>query len=143
MAAAGKSSSSLHIEEYDSTLLILGRMFYLVFFNCMNYHLTMKYKTENLLLNKLFSNFKLQKNWRIFLYCLKERILTNDKIFSIVFFSNFCSSSCSHYVGLFYAKLLRLLIKAVQSAGQKWDCKPVYFRHGVGFIHAYRLHLQP
>ena len=41
-----KSSSSLHIEKCDFTYQILSKLFYLVLFSCMNYHLTAKYKTE-------------------------------------------------------------------------------------------------
>ena len=48
--------------------------------------LRQKYKTENLLL-KRFSNFKLQKHRRIFLFYLRKRIRINDKIFNIVLFS--------------------------------------------------------
>ena len=43
---AGKSISSLHIEECDITKLILSKTFYLVLYSCMNYHVTEKYKTE-------------------------------------------------------------------------------------------------
>ena len=46
VTAAGKSSSSLHIEESDFTYLILREIFYLVDFSCTNYHFTVKYKTE-------------------------------------------------------------------------------------------------
>ena len=56
MAVAGKSSSSLHLEECDFTELILSKIFYLALFSCMNCHLTTKYKAENLLLKKLFKN---------------------------------------------------------------------------------------
>ena len=107
MAAAGKSSSSLHIEEYDSTSLILSKIFYLVFFKRMKYHFTVKYKTENVLLNKLFSNFELLQHCRMLLYCLRSRIRINDKMFSIVLlFLTLFSSSCYYYVGLFYSELL-------------------------------------
>ena len=41
-----QESSSLYIEECDFTQLILSKIFYLVPFGCMNYHLTAKYKTE-------------------------------------------------------------------------------------------------
>ena len=47
--AAGKPKSSLHIEEYDFTWLILSKTFCLVLFSCMNYYLTGKYKTEKLI----------------------------------------------------------------------------------------------
>ena len=47
MAAAGKSSSSYHIEECDLTKLNLSKIFYLVLYSCMNYHLTAKHKTES------------------------------------------------------------------------------------------------
>ena len=49
MTPAGKSSSSLHIEEYDFILLILSKISYLALFSCKNYHLTAKYKTEKLI----------------------------------------------------------------------------------------------
>ena len=46
MTATGKSSSSSHIEELDFTKIILSKIFYLVVFSCLNYHLIAKYKTE-------------------------------------------------------------------------------------------------
>ena len=53
MAAAGTSSSSLHIEECDFTWLILSQICYLVLFSCVSYHPTAKYKTEKLIAKKM------------------------------------------------------------------------------------------
>ena len=39
---------------------------------------------ESLMLNKLFSNFKLQKHQRILLFCFRKRIQVNDKIAEII-----------------------------------------------------------
>ena len=39
-------------------------------FQSMNYHLIAKYKTEKVFLNKVFSNFNLQKHHRILFFCL-------------------------------------------------------------------------
>ena len=57
MVAVGKTSSSLRIEEYDFISLILSEIF----------HLTAKYKSENVLLNKLF--FQILNCKKIAKYC--------------------------------------------------------------------------
>ena len=49
MAAVRKSSSSLHIEECDFTWLILSKIFYLVLFICINYHVNAKWKIEKVI----------------------------------------------------------------------------------------------
>ena len=56
MAAAGKLISSLHIAECDFNWLILSKMFYLVIFS-LSYHLTAKYKTENIIAKLTFFKF--------------------------------------------------------------------------------------
>ena len=95
MAVRAKSSTSLPIEEGDFHYLILNKIFYLVPFSCINYPLVRNIKLKillltrrfgtSLLLNKLFSNFKLQRHGRILLRYFKQRIRTNDKIVNIVF----------------------------------------------------------
>ena len=67
MAVVGKSNCKLRIEECDFIELILSKILHLVVFNCMDCYLATKYKAENLLLNKLFSNLKLGKSGRILL----------------------------------------------------------------------------
>ena len=52
-----KSSSSLHIEKCDFTYQILSKLFYLVLFSCMNYHLTAKYKAGKLVAQETFLKF--------------------------------------------------------------------------------------
>ena len=42
-------ASFFNIEEWDFTLLLLSKIFYLVVFSCINYHLIAKYKTEKLI----------------------------------------------------------------------------------------------
>ena len=71
MTGARKSRSSLYIGESNFAQLILSKIFYLVFFSCMNYHLTGNIKLKNVLLNKLSSNVNLEKHRRIVLCCLR------------------------------------------------------------------------
>ena len=64
MAIVAKSIRILHKEKCDLNKLVLNKIFYLVIFGCINLPLTAKYASEKLitkLLNKLFSNFKLEK----------------------------------------------------------------------------------
>ena len=61
MAAVRRSSSSLHLKEYDFTKQVLNQIFYLVLFSCINHHLTAKFKTGKLIPNILFKNFNLLK----------------------------------------------------------------------------------
>ena len=71
MTGARKSRSSLYIGESNFAQLILSKIFYLVLFSCMNYHLTGNIKLKNVLLNKLSSNVNLEKHRRIVLCCLR------------------------------------------------------------------------
>ena len=75
---------------------------------------------KSLLLNKLFSNFKLQKYGRILVGCVKKRAEINENIADIVLLfltysiqlNHYLSfASCYHCTGLFYSKWLCLLIK--------------------------------
>ena len=129
MVAVGKSSNSLHREECDFTKLILSRIFYLVFSAVWATILLQNIKLKNLLLNRLLSNFKLEKHRRILLFCLRQRFQISDKIFNLVLFQlfdNFSSPFCYYCASLFYSKLLHLLITAVLFTERKWDSKPGY-----------------
>ena len=87
MTAAGKSNSSLHIEECNFTQLVQSKIFYLVrCFSCMNYYLTAKYRTKKRIAKKFFSNFNLQKHRRILLCCLRSRTRINGTTFNMVLF---------------------------------------------------------
>ena len=66
MAVAAESSNSLEIEECPLNGPVLNKIFYVDLFNRINYPLTTQ--LESLLLNKLFTNLKLQKHRRI-LFC--------------------------------------------------------------------------
>ena len=85
---------------------------------------------KSLLLNKLFSNFKMEKHRRILVCCFRFWVEIYEKITDIVsLFPTYpllLRHSCWHYRGLFYSELLHLLIKNMQFAEQKLDCKSVY-----------------
>ena len=60
MAVAADSSNSFHIEICCFNQPVLNKICYVDLFSCINRPLTVKYTTgKSLLLNKLFSNFKL------------------------------------------------------------------------------------
>ena len=48
------SNTSLHKEECDFMYLIMSKMFYLIFFIYMKYHLSAKYKTEKHVVRSTF-----------------------------------------------------------------------------------------
>ena len=124
-----KVQQQLHIEECDFTKLILSRIFYLVFSAVWATILLQNIKLKNLLLNRLLSNFKLEKHRRILLFYLRQRFQISDKIFNLVLFQlfdNFSSPFCYYCASLFYSKLLHLLITAVLFTERKWDSKPGY-----------------
>ena len=70
VAAKPKSRTSFHIEKCDFNELVLNKIFYFVVFNCRNRLATVKY-TSNLLLENLFSNFKLQKHQIVLVCCFR------------------------------------------------------------------------
>ena len=57
MAVAADSSNSLHIEECDFNEPVLNKIVYMNLFSCINYPLTAKYTTGELIAKQIIFKF--------------------------------------------------------------------------------------